>query len=101
MPVRTRGRKRKRYNIGRVLVLIRPNSVYRLGKMPIQSCGQGVSALRGRAGARLNAHTELRTKRQRLVREAIYRNRLIQGECPYGRAAGKEEMQRRWCACSQ
>jgi hypothetical protein len=40
-------------------------SVYRLGEMPIQSCGQSVSALLGKAGARLNASTELRTKRQR------------------------------------
>jgi len=43
--------------------------------MPIQSCGQSVSASRGKAGARLNAHTELRAKRQRSAREAIYRNR--------------------------
>jgi len=41
----------------------RPISVYRLGDMPIQSCGQCVSAQRGKAGAWLNAHTELRTKR--------------------------------------
>ena len=38
---------------------------------------QSVSAPRGKAGARLNAHTELRTKRQRSAREAIYRNRPI------------------------
>ena len=31
----------------------RPISVYRLGEMPIQSCGQNVSAPRGKAGARL------------------------------------------------
>ena len=43
--------------------------------MPIQSCGQSVSAPRGKAGDRLNAHTELRAKRQRSAREAIYRNR--------------------------
>ena len=55
-----------------------PISVYRLGEMPIQSCGQSVSAPRGKAGARLNAHTELRAKRQRSAREAIYRNRPIQ-----------------------
>jgi len=55
----------------------RPISVYRLGEMPIQSCGHSVSALRGKAGARLNAHTELRSKRQRSAREAIYRNRPI------------------------
>jgi WD40 repeat protein len=30
--------------------------------MPMQSCGQSVSAPRGKAGARLNALTELRTK---------------------------------------
>jgi len=52
-------------------------SVYRLGEMPIQSCGQSVSAPRGKAGARLNAHTELWAKRQRSAREAIYRNRPI------------------------
>jgi hypothetical protein len=55
----------------------RPISVYRLGEMPIQSCGQSVGAPRGKAGARLNAHTELRAKRQRSAREAIYRNRPI------------------------
>ena len=48
-----------------------PISVYRLGEMPIQSCGQSVSSLRGKAGAWLNAHTELRAKRQRLARKAI------------------------------
>jgi len=53
----------------------RPISVYRLGEMPIQSCGQSVSARRGKEGARLNAHTKLRAKRQRSAREAIYRNR--------------------------
>jgi hypothetical protein len=55
----------------------RPILVYRLGEMPIQICGQSVSAPRGKAGARLNAHTELRTKRQRCAREAIYGNRPI------------------------
>jgi len=55
----------------------RPISVYRLGHMPIQSCGQNVSAPRGNAGVRLNAHTELRAKRQRSARGAIYRNRPI------------------------
>ena len=45
--------------------LNRPISEYRLGEMSIQSCGQSVSAPRGTAGARLNAHTELRTKCQR------------------------------------
>jgi hypothetical protein len=52
----------------------RPVSVYRLGGMPIQSFGQCVIAPRGKTGARLNAHTELRAKRQRSAREAIYRN---------------------------
>jgi hypothetical protein len=56
----------------------RPISVYRLGEMPIQSCGQRVSAPRGKAGARLNAHRQLRAKRQRLAREAIYRKRPIE-----------------------
>jgi len=54
-----------------------PISVYRLGEMPVQSCGQSVSAPCGKAGARLYAHTELRAKRQRSAREAIYRKRLI------------------------
>ena len=54
-----------------------PISVYRLGEMPIQSCGQSVSARRVKAGAGLNAHTELWVKRQRSARETIYRNRLI------------------------
>ena len=39
--------------------------------MPIQSCGQSVSAPRGQAGVMLNAHTELRAERQRSAREAI------------------------------
>ena len=43
----------------------RPISVCRLGEMPTQSCEQSVSAPRGKAGARLNAHTDLRAKRQR------------------------------------
>jgi hypothetical protein len=55
----------------------RPISVSRLGEMPIQSCGQSVSAPRGKVGVSLNAHTELRTKRQRSAREAIYRNRPV------------------------
>ena len=58
----------------------RPISVYRLGQMPIQTCGQSVSSPRGQAGARLNANTELRAKRQRSAREAIYRNRPIGAE---------------------
>ena len=60
----------------------RPISAYRLGEIPIQSCGQSVSAPRGTAGARLNAHTELRAKCERSAREAIYRNRPISG-MPY------------------
>jgi hypothetical protein len=59
-------------------LLKKPISVYRLGEMPIQSCGQSVSAPRGKAGARLNAHTELQAKRQRFAREAMYRNRPIE-----------------------
>ena len=55
----------------------RPILVYRLGEMPIQSCGQSVSAPRGKAGARSNAHTELWAKRQCSAREAVYRNRPI------------------------
>jgi hypothetical protein len=51
--------------------------VKRLGEMPIQSCGQSVNALCGKAGARLNAHTELRAKRQRSAQEATYRNRPL------------------------
>ena len=58
----------------------RPISVCRPGEMPIQSCGQSVSAPRGKAGARLNAHTELRTRRQRSAQEAIYRNRPIENK---------------------
>ena len=50
---------------------------YRLGEMPRQSCEQIVSAPRGKAGVRLNAHTALRAKRQRSAREAICRNRPI------------------------
>jgi len=60
----------------------RPISVYRLDKTPIQSCGQSVSAPRGKAVVGLNAHTESRAKRQRSVREAIYRNRHISAR-PY------------------
>jgi len=56
----------------------RPISVYRLGEMPIQTCGQSVSTPRVKAGASFNAHTELRAKRQRSAREAIYRNRPIE-----------------------
>jgi hypothetical protein len=52
----------------------RPISVYHLGEMPIQSCGQRVSAPRVKAGARLTAHTELRAEGQRSAREAIYRH---------------------------
>jgi hypothetical protein len=55
-------------------------SVYRLGEMPIQNCGQSVSARRVKAVAGLNAHTELRAKRQRSAWEAIYRNRPIESK---------------------
>jgi hypothetical protein len=55
----------------------RPISVYRLCGMPIQSCGQSVSAPRVKAGARLNAHTELRGKHQRSARKATHRNQPI------------------------
>jgi len=54
-----------------------PITVFHLGEMPIQSCGQSVSAPRMKPGARLIAHTKLRAKRQRSAREAIYRNRRI------------------------
>ena len=52
-------------------------SVFSLGEMPIQSCGQSVSDPRGKVGVRLRAHTQLRAKRQRSAREAMYRNRPI------------------------
>ena len=41
--------------------------------MPTQSWGQSISAVRGKAGAWLNAHIELRAKRQRSTREAMHR----------------------------
>ena len=66
----------------------RPISVHRPGVMPIQSCGQSVSAPRGKAGARVNAHTELRAKRRRSAREAIYRNRPIDARHVINHAAG-------------
>ena len=50
-----------------------PISVYRLSEMPIQGCGQSV-----KAGPRLDAHEQLRAKRQRSARKAMYRNRPIQ-----------------------
>ena len=56
---------------------IRPISVYRLGQMPMRSCGQSVNPPRGKAGFRLNAHTVLRAKRQRSAREVINRNRPV------------------------
>jgi len=50
------------------------------------------SALRaGKAGARLNAHTELRTKRQRSAREAIHANRTIDS-CRRARSRGFRQM---------
>jgi len=63
--------------VGALLIPNMPISVYRLSEMPIQSCGQSVSAPRGKACAGLNAHTELRAKRQHSAREAIHRNRPI------------------------
>jgi hypothetical protein len=54
-----------------------PISVYRLGELPIQSCGQSLSAPRGKAGVSLNARTELRAKRQHSARKAIYRNQPV------------------------
>jgi hypothetical protein len=54
-----------------------PISVVCLAEMPIPSCEQSVSAPRGKAGARLNAHTELRAKRQRSAREAISRTQPL------------------------
>ena len=66
-----------------VLVLLhRPISVYRLGEMPMHNCGQCFSAPRGKAGARMNAHTELRAERNRSAREAMYRNRPIERHPP-------------------
>ena len=76
--VRNRSKGGSESNICDQELINRPISVYRLGEMPIQSCGQSVSAPRGKASVRLNAHTELRAKRQRSAREAIYRNRPIQ-----------------------
>jgi hypothetical protein len=70
-------------NFNSTPVFNRPISAYRLGEMPIQSCGQSVSAPRGKAGARLNAHTELQAKRQHSAREG---GRQV--ECPH-RVAGK------------
>jgi hypothetical protein len=61
----------------------RPISIYRLGEM-LQSCGQCVSAPHEKAVARLNAYTELRTKRQRSAQQAMYRNRPTQIERMWG-----------------
>jgi hypothetical protein len=73
----------------------RPISVYRLGEMPTQSCGQSVSAPRGKAGVRLNAHTELRAERQRLAREVMYRSWPIdEWECERER-----DCERKWKDC--
>ena len=60
------------------LVLKRPISVYRLGEMPIQSCGQSINAPCGKASGRWNAHTELRAKRLRSAWEAIHGKRPIE-----------------------
>ena len=72
------GRRRLPCHLTRRVLPNSPISVYRRGEIPIQSRGQSVSAPRGTAGARLKAHTELRTMRQRSAREAMYRNRSIQ-----------------------
>jgi len=58
-------------------------SVYRPGEMPIQSCGQSVSALHVKAGARLNAHTELRAKRQRIgiLLKSVLQQHICQPLC--------------------
>jgi hypothetical protein len=72
----------------------RPVSVYRLGEMPIQSCGQSDSAPRGKAGATLNAHTEVQAKRQRSAREAIYGNRPIREGGALHRCPSRAESQR-------
>ena len=74
--------KRELANVPKEFLNNRPFSVYHLGEMPMQSCGQSVSAPREKTGARLNAYTELRAERQRSAREAIYRNRPICGR-PY------------------
>jgi hypothetical protein len=52
----------------------RPIPVYRLGEMPIQSGGQGVSSPRGKAGVRLNAHTELRAEREGYTGIGLFNN---------------------------
>jgi hypothetical protein len=48
---------------------IRPVSVYRLGKLPIQSCGQSVSALRGKR------YTEVG-----LLRQVAFKRGLVKGD---------------------
>jgi hypothetical protein len=47
-----RRRRRRRFDVGQALVHNRPISVYCLVEMPIQSCGESVSAPRGKAGVR-------------------------------------------------
>ena len=74
-------------------------SVCCLGEMPTQSGGQSVSAPRGKAGVRLNAHTELRAKRQRSAREAMYRNRSISMTSPVWRVPWRARCTgQRWVA---
>jgi hypothetical protein len=63
-----------------------PISVHRMSQMPIQGCGQNVSALRGKADARLSVNNELRAKRQPSARESIYRSRPIVPRYTGGRA---------------
>jgi len=54
--------------------LHRPVFLY-IAHAELRAC---VGALRGKWGARLNAHTELRAKRQRSAREVIFWNRPIE-----------------------
>ena len=78
----------------------RPITVYCLGESPIHSLRQSVSARRGRAGARLNAHEQLRTKRQRSAREAIYRNRRIVSLSPRLECSVCQSMFCGFCGCN-
>jgi len=72
-------------------------------KHPYRDCGQSVSALCGRTGTRLSAHTELRTRRQRSAREAIYRNRPIEPSSLESQADSMREVARcgSSCPCGQ
>jgi hypothetical protein len=68
LPILSRSdvRLRGQIHVQRMLGSNRPISSYRQSEMSIRSCVQSVSAQRGKAGDTLNAHTELRAKRQRL-----------------------------------